>query len=363
MILAAVLFVCTASGEKDDGTYLPETLDLREMNALAAESGMDMETVLKALISGNPDIGIKLSESVREAIRNKLSGFKQRIPLMVTPVLYSVMLRMMMGKRMSECTAFQLVCRLMLVGILSAVFADTYIAARDFLEDIMRCVDVMTPVMVAVTAITGADAWGAALTPGSAIVTDMIQSLFSGAGLTLIAAAAVTAAVGNLSKSVSLKRLHGLVKQTIQWGIGFLMTGFMGMLNIQGKLAAGRDSVTVRSVRYTVESVIPMIGGNVADSLGSVIASASTIRNAVGAAGLIVLICRCIGPLIGIGMEMMLMKLLSALTEPLGDETMTSMLGQFGDACELLLVLCIAAVLLCALLVGSCMTSVGSLFL
>ena len=131
-------------------------------------------------------------------------------------------------------------------------------------------------------------------------------------------------------------------------------------MTIQGRLGAGRDSVAARTARYAIESLVPVIGGNVSDSLDSLLSTAFSVKNALGATGLALLIAASFAPVVRIALTSLALKVVSAVSEPLGDDGLTAMAAQFAGAAEMLLVACLAALLLCAMLTGSCMSAAGN---
>lgn len=337
-------------------------LDLTEFERAGEAAGIQVMDVLGSLLSGDLTAGLNalsaLFAQVKGAVMQDLQGVAWAF---LTPMAVSVMLRLVLGREGTSQRAIQFVCRASVIAALSASFVRLSGVASALMAQMMECSDALAPAIIAATALSGAESTAAALTPMSGLCADLIQNILGNWGLALCSGAAAVAIAGNLSGSIHLKRLHGLFRQLLNWMAGLMMAAFMGALSLQGKLSSPRDGVAAQTARYAIESIVPVIGGNVSDSLDSLLSTAAVVRNALGISGLVVLCAVCLTPLCRLAGMSLALKLFSAVLEPLGDGAMTSLTSQFADAVEMLLVVCVVGAVLCAMLTGSCMNAVGSL--
>ena len=360
MLILLLLFTAVNARAEED--RILDALDLEALEAVGHDAGVDVESAIQKLLSGDlQTVSGMLPELAASAKTAFLMGVRSILLALTTPMLVTLALRLMLGKKASAGGAIQFVCRAGVIAALSAAFVRLSGVADALMSDVLRCSNALAPALIAAAVLSGSESAVSMLTPMSALCANLIQNVLGRWGLALCAAAAAVAIGGNLSDSIRLKRLHRLFRQLLNWLCGVLMAGFMGALSIQGRLSSGRDSIAAQTARYAIESIVPVIGGDVSDSLDSLLTTAFTVKNAVGVSGLIVLCAVCLTPLCRLAGMSLALKLASAIAEPLGDDAMTALTGQFADAVEMLLVVCLVGAVLCAMLTGSCMSAAGNL--
>jgi len=103
-----------------------------------------------------------------------------------------------------------------------------------------------------------------------------------------------------------------------------------------------------------------VIGGNVSESLDSLLMSVGLVKNALGTGACVLLSLICLPTMLRLLAAAIFMQFSAAVSEPLGDDALTAMLEQLGGAFEMLLITSITAAVLCVLLIGSCMGAVSN---
>lgn len=356
-----LLFLCK-SGYCEEGQALLDALDLSEMAALGEESGFDVRKWIGEILAGDLSAfdANTLKSLAKETFGALAGDAKRLLTELAVPIMAMLLLRIAISRSGGAIDGARFVERACLVAILTGAFSNVVGVARRLFEIAVRLSDALTPVMLAAITLSGAEASAAVLSPMSSIGAELIQNVLGRWSMALSAAAAGIAVAGNLSNEIRLKRLHALIRQLHAWFIGATMTGFMGMLAVQGRIGAGRDTAAARTARFAVENIVPIIGGNVSDSLDALLATAVNVKTAVGVAGLMLIAGRCLPSILRIAGMSLLLKLASAAAEPLGDEPATSLLTQFATAAEMLLASALAAAILCAMLTGSCLLTMGA---
>ncbi len=89
------------------------------------------------------------------------------------------------------------------------------------------------------------------------------------------------------SLQVSFAHLGGMIKKWYTGFLGFLMFLLGVALSLQSVLAAGADSLSMKGIKYAVGQMIPVVGGAVSGTLGTVAAGVSMLRGVSGVCGLI----------------------------------------------------------------------------
>ena len=106
------------------------------------------------------------------------------------------------------------------------------------------------------------------------------------------------------------------------------------------------DGVGIKTAKFAIGSIVPVVGGFLADSVETVIGSAHLIKNSVGTAGIICLVVMCAVPIIKVCAMMLILKIAAALIEPVSDKRFSDMLSEAADAVTLVF----AAILIISLM-------------
>lgn len=89
----------------------------------------------------------------------------------------------------------------------------------------------------------------------------------------------VTAAV---SPNVNLSGLVRFIGKITKWLLGFTMTVFTALLTFKHIIATGVDNVSTRAVRFTLTSLVPVVGSALSDAYRTVQSSVGLLKSGVG---------------------------------------------------------------------------------
>jgi len=350
--LALLLVLCPGAKGEASAQALLDRTGFSELESLSeALDGPDVRRIAGEVLSGRLTVRRDLP---RKALRRLIGALKKALlpalGALATPVLVTLMLRLVLG---AEDGPLVFLCRLACVLSLGEQCATAMAVAREGMAVAARIADTAAPVVASALSLTGRAAASATLTPVAAICADGIENALIAWGLPLCGVAAIVAAGGSLSDSFRLDRLFRLICGTVTWGVGLLIATFVGMMALQGRLAAARDGASVQAVRQALRGLIPLIGGSVADSSGALVEGAAAVRNAVGVTGLMIVLCAAVTPALRLGAHMLSMKLASALVEPVADPGIVRIAAGYGEIARLQLALYAGSVLLAALLAGA----------
>ena len=137
------------------------------------------------------------------------------------------------------------------------------------------------------------------------------------------------------------------------------MTFFIGILGLSGFATSAVDGLGVKTLKFAVGNFIPVVGGMLTDSIGTVMTSTVILKNAIGTTGVITVILMCAMPLIKILALIVLYKLSAGLIEPLCDKRMTLMMSEAGN-CLTYVFLILLAVTIMFVLGTAIMLSIGN---
>lgn len=217
----------------------------------------------------------------------------------------------------------------------------------------------LAPVLLGLMAASGSVTSAAAFSP---VLSGAVYvfSLFTERFITpLIYLSAILAIAGNISGRVSLAGLNRLLRSVIKWVLTALLTIFTGLCALYGFNAPVLDAVGAKAVKFAVGSLVPVVGGLLADATDTVLGGTRILKNAVGSAGMLCIISAAAVPVIKLWVILFMLRLSAALSEPICDKRMSSMLTDAAGSVSMLCSVLLTAVMLFLITIGI-MLGVGS---
>ena len=139
--------------------------------------------------------------------------------------------------------------------------------------------------------------------------------------------------------------------------MGIVFTIFTAFLSIQGLTAMSIDGISIRTAKYAMRSYIPILGSYLSDGMGVILASSNLIKNAVGGAGLIMLLASLLSPILELVIFMLILKLTAGIIEPLGNRQVASFITSLSKSMVLLISLLIGVGFVYFIMLGLVMCS------
>lgn len=358
VLIAALLLIAFGRAEVD--AALLERTGFNVLADAAEEAcDMDVRSVTEKLLSGelrlNADVVVRWLRRVASSVR---SGLMDALCALAAPALASLACKALLGER-SGGDVIGLLCRVAGISLLVGRFVEARAVCAAALDETLRLTDAAAPVLVSAMTLTGSIQPEGILTPSATLCADLIETLLRDRALPFCSIAAVMAASANLSDRFRLNRLFELARDTLQRGVKLLLSGFVGLLALQGVLAGGSNPLSMRAIRRAIQSALPIIGGEVSDSAGALLASALAVRSFAGAAGVLALLGASFGPILRLASGALSLRLASAALEPLADRCMARIACQFADLSRMLLAICVGGTLLSVLTLGACLSFSG----
>lgn len=208
---------------------------------------------------------------------------------------------------------------------------------REAIDSMENFSKALLPTMASVTAAGGAPAGAVARQMATMLFSDILLTLINRLLLPLVytylAACVAYAAVGN----DGLRQIAGFLKWTVSTILTGVMLVFVGYLSISGVIAGTTDAAAVKAAKFTVSSMVPVVGGILSDAAETVLAGAGILKNTVGVFGMLVVLSLCIVPFLQLGIHYLAYKLTAALSATVSEGRISSLIGDIGGAFGLIL--------------------------
>ena len=173
----------------------------------------------------------------------------------------------------------------------------------------------------------------------------------------LIYASCVIGIANNLSNAVQLNHFGNTLKSLSKWILTASLTIFSGISAIYGFCTPSLDNVGIKTAKFAVGSIIPLVGNFLSESIETVLTGTRLMKNAVGTAGIISLLVMCAVPCIKIAAIMICVKITAAIIEPISDKKYANMLNEAAGSVTIMFasLLCVAVlfILSIAIIIGA----------
>lgn len=202
--------------------------------------------------------------------------------------------------------------------------------AQGAIQDMVSFMLALMPLVLALLASTGGITSAALFHPMVVFLVNTSGTLISTIVFPLLFLSTVLSIVSSFSVKYQLTRLAQLLR-TISLGLmGSFLTIFLAVLSLQGATAAVADGVALRTAKYIAGNFIPVVGRVFADAAETVVGASLLVKNAVGMAGVLVLLLLVAFPALKILILAFVYNLSSAVMQPLGNSPILSCLGIIG---------------------------------
>ena len=235
-------------------------------------------------------------------------------------------------------------CYALMIIVLTRTFIISLDLAKDIITQISGFMSKLLPILVVMLGVAGGFTESATMDPIVLGTTIIIPKIYLNIILPLILITFVLQFTNNISTEPKISNLCSLVKSSLLWIQGLILTVYIGLLTVRGITASTIDAVTLKTAKFTIDNFIPIVGKTFSDAIASVAGYSLIIKNAIGSVGLLVLILIILYPIIKIFLSSIILKISSSLLEPIADKRITKAVFSAGDSLILILssVLCVS---------------------
>ncbi len=268
-----------------------------------------------------------------------------RLTRLVAPAMIWSILRRLTGKG-SE--AGRVVCQLWVCVFLTEDLTEHIALCTHAVNRMSEGMQGLFPLLLTMMAAVGGSSGSALMQPAIVAAASTMTGLIQQVTLPLATAAAILTMLCHLGEGMRLQRLAAFTQQCATWTLGVCFTVFIGVLTTRAVTAAALDGVTLRTAKYAIGNLIPVVGGLFADTVDTLVGSGMLVQGALGVTGLILIASWAMAPMCQTLASALLYKLAAALMQPVSDGPLAACIHDFGRVLMLLFViqLCAAAMFL-----------------
>lgn len=258
---------------------------------------------------------------------------KLLVSIVVLTVLSSV-LQMLQGafERQTISKVAYAICYLVILIMAVDSFRTAISYAEGAIERMIHFMTAMVPLMLTLLASIGNIATVTVLHPLIVFMVHIVGLAIYAVVFPLLFFSAILHIVSSMSEKYKVTQLANLLRTVGAGTLGVLLTAFLGVLSVQGATSSVTDGVTIRTAKYITGNFVPVVGKMFTDAADTVISSSLLVKNAVGIAGVVILVMLCAFPAIKILSLAVIFNLSGAMMQPLGDSPIVTCLQTIGKS-------------------------------
>lgn len=334
-----------------------DALDLEGLQQAAEEYAPDIDW------TQTPDLNAGLSsllETGTESLRGVVQKAMRSGLLLLTIVMLTGLAEGAAACGTGKTVQAVPVAAALAITAVSVTDANTLIGlGKEVIEKMELFSKALLPTVAAAMAASGSPGGAAARQLAVMLFSDVLMSLINRVLLPLVYAYIATctayAAVGN----EGLKRIASTLKWVVTSILTVVLLAFVGYLTVSGVIAGTTDAITLKAAKFTVSSVVPVVGGILSDAAETVLAGAGILKNSVGVFGMLAVLGMCVVPFLQLGVHYLMYKVASALSATVADSRVAGLIDSIGGAFGLVLGMTGACALLLLISMVSAITVVS----
>ena len=305
-----------------------EDIEIQELLNNAIKGEVDNSTIIRKIIN--------------------LLGKEINLNVKVTISVFVIILIHSILKSVSESLEHEEIGKLiyyaqyiMIVTIIMANFTDVIKLVQDTANNLIGFMNLLVPLLIALMLYTGSITTSTVLEPVILFMVNLVGNLIRDLIIPFILVYTSLVIISKISDKVQISNISKLMKSSIVWILGFVLTIFVGVVSLEGTLSSSVDGITAKTTKTIVSSTIPVVGKILGDAVDSVLGCGVILKNAIGIVGVVIIIGICVIPIIKIFVISLGYKILSIVVQPIGDSKVVGLLEQVGDIFKILLgILC-----------------------
>src|SRR5690606_31281992 len=106
--------------------------------------------------------------------------------------------------------------------------------------------------------------------------------------------------VSAITDKFKVTHLANMLRGVAVTVLGILLTVFLGVISVQGATSSVTDGVALRTAKFVTGNFIPVVGKMFSDAADTILSASLVAKNAIGLAGISILLFICAFPAIKI---------------------------------------------------------------
>ena len=300
---------------------------------------------------GLPELLGELGDTLSQGIAGPLSALAVVMGVMILSSLLDGYVHSLRFTDMKDIMA--VVASLMTAAVLTVPIVELIRNSVEIISGASSLMLIYVPIMIALLSFSGhviqAGGYYATVMTASQAVAQLSAHFIP---QVMCAFLAISVASG-LGDGDRLRGVCEMLGRFIKWTLGIMSTLFAAVLSLQAVMAGAGDTVATRAVRFTLSSVIPIIGSAISEAYKTLQGSVDLLRSGAGVFVIIAVIIAFLPVLVRTVLWLLTVNLSRCAADALGVERSAALLSSVSSVLGAL-----TAVIICSASVFTVSTAV-----
>lgn len=334
----------TVSGSSIGDKNVNDTMDYSEIQKVIEEvMGQKNDFIFSdyvgKLISGEEPfsiaaIGKELLNSITAEMKANMSTFASLITIALIAALFTNLSIAFKNNQVSETGYY--VTYLLLFGLLIGSFVVASRIAISALTAVLDFMKALVPTYFMSVAFTTGASTSMMYYEAALMLITLVDTLIIKIIIPMIDFYLVIVLANNMSKEDMLSKLAQLFESGIGWLLKSMLAAVIGFNAIQGLIIPVVDQVK-RSALFRASEAIPGVGDALSGTAQTILSAGILLKNAIGVAGLIVIITIVAIPFLKLVLVTVVYKVGCAVLQPISDKRFTECINATAKSSAMLL--------------------------
>lgn len=227
-----------------------------------------------------------------------------------------------------------LACYSLIILIISSMLTGIITDCLNCINRIKKQIEIFTPILATLTVLTGGTSTAAIYQPSAVFLSSGAVEIVSGFIFPATISVVVLNFMSKLNPKMSFTGVSTLVKSIMKWVIGITVTVFSIFITMQSSASSLFDGILFKATKFVVGNSVPIVGNFLSSGFDMLSSAGLLIKSSVGLCGIIILLFELIEPVIALAAFSLILKLVGAIVQPVGENTLFGLLSDLSKDIE-----------------------------
>lgn len=344
LLLIIIIFYAQPCSAVKASASLPEDINYTEIqdvinDVMGKGNEFQFDDYVDQLISGEEaftisSLGNQLLHSVKGEINANLGTFGSLITIALIAALFTNLSMAFKNNHVSETGYY--ITYLLLFSLLISTFILASRIAAETIGSILDFMKALVPTYLMVVGFCTGSGTSLVYYEAALMLITLVDFLMVSIMIPMINFYLIIMLTNNLSKEDMLSKLAELFSSAISWLLKSMLAAVIGFNAIQGLIVPVADKVK-KSALLKASEALPGVGDALGGVAETILGAGVLLKNAIGVAGLIVILTICAVPFLKLLMITVVYKVGCAALQPISDKRFIECISASAKSAGMLL--------------------------
>lgn len=303
----------------------------------------------------------KIFDKIKDGIGDIFTGGLRCVAVIVAVSFLSSSVDAMIlpGENGSARTALSLAGAIAVTAAASGSIRSVIGMGKQMIEHISVFSRALLPTLAAAEAAGGMAGSAVAKTTATVLFSDILITVINKLLLPLVYINIFASTANAASENASLKRLSDLSVKVVSATLKIVLGAFVSYITVVGIVAGGTDRVGVKTAKFAISGVVPVVGKIISDATETVMSGTTMIKNSVGVFGVLVILSSSATPIITLAVNYFLFRFAAVCASPVIGGRISELTERIATSFGLVLAMTASCMTVILVAIISIMQSVG----